>query len=67
MSWARNGLSLAPLPYEDTPPFGTLRTPLPWPDRQDRQLLQSADDSFAGHISDLLSNVLRRVLPSTDY
>jgi len=29
MSWARNGLALAPLPHEDTP--------LPWPDRQDRQ------------------------------
>ena len=34
MSWARNGLALAPLPHEDTP--------LPWPDRQDRQHLQSA-------------------------
>ena len=40
MSWARNGLALAPLPHEDTP--------LPWPDRQDRQHLQSADDSFQG-------------------
>ena len=49
MSWARNGLALAPLPHEDTPPFGTLRTPLPWPDRQDRQHLRSADGSFAGH------------------
>ena len=49
MSWAQNGLALAPLPHEDTPPFGTLRTLLPWPDRQDRQHLQLADDSFAGH------------------
>ncbi len=59
MSWARNGLALARLPHEDTPPFGTLRTPL--------QHLQSADGSFAGHINDRLGNVLRRVLHSTDY
>jgi hypothetical protein len=41
MSWARNRLALAALPQKDTP--------LPWPNRQDRQHLQSADDSFAGH------------------
>ena len=51
VSWARNGLALAPPPREDTP----------------LQHLQSADDSFAGRTSDLLGNVLRRVLPSTDY
>jgi len=43
MSWARNGLALAPLRHEDTP--------LPWPDRQDRQHLQLANDWFAGHTS----------------
>ena len=49
MSWARQGLALALLPHEDPPPFGTLRTPLPWPDRQDRQHLRSADDGFRTH------------------
>jgi len=48
MSWARNGLALAPLPHEDTPPFGTLRTLL--------QHLQSAGDSLAGRTSDLMAN-----------
>ncbi len=71
MSWARNALALAPLPHEHTPPFGCkrsdLRTPRPWPDRQDRQHLGSPDDSFAGHTSDLLRNVLRRVLRSIDH
>lgn len=39
MSWARNSLALAPLPHEDTP----------------LQHLQSADDSLAGRISELLA------------
>ena len=39
MSWARNGLALAPLPHEDTP----------------LQHLQSADDGFAGHDQQVVS------------
>jgi hypothetical protein len=54
MSWARNGLALAPLPHENTP--------LPWPDRQDMQYLQPADDSLKGHISEVLAGDGQSVL-----